>query len=98
MSKLLRWMFQIVIIVLAVVLALAVVVLLCYVVYRLYWQNPPRIENLDERLPVLFHFGRLWVIWLWIIGLQAGALGLGYWVFRLIKRRARRQVCRTQPA
>ena len=85
MSKLLRWVFRSVVLVVLVLLVLAALVVVCYVVYRLYWQNPPRIENLDERLPIIFHFGRLWVVWLWIFGLQAGAVGLGIWAFRLIK-------------
>jgi len=85
LSKLLRWFFRIVVVVLVVLVVLALLFVVCYVVYRIYWRNPPRIENLDERLPLIFHFDRLWVVWVWIVGLQAGAVGLGYWVFRLVK-------------
>ena len=85
MSKLLRWFFRIVVIVLVVLLAVVLVALVGYVVYRIYSQNPPRIENLDERLPRIFHFDRLWVVWVWIVGLQAAAVGLGYWAVRQIK-------------
>ncbi len=85
MSKLLRWFFRIVVVVLLVLLVLAVLVLVCYAVYWSYRHNPPRIENLDERLPLIFHFDRLWVVWVWIVGLQAAAAGLGYWVFRQIR-------------
>jgi len=88
MSKLnefLRSLFRRVIAVLAVLLVLAMLALACYAAYTFYRQNPPRIENLDERLPRVFHFGRLWVVWAWILGLQAGAVALGCWVFRLIR-------------
>ena len=87
MSKLLRWFFWIVLIVVAVLLVLALLAVVGYVAYRTYWQNPPRIENLDERLPLIFHFEHLWVVWVWIIGLQAAAMALAYWVFRLLKGR-----------
>jgi hypothetical protein len=56
-----------------------------YVAYRTYWRNPPRIENLDERLPLVFHFEHLSVVWGWIIGLQAAAMALAYRVYRLLK-------------
>ena len=85
LSKLLRWFFQIVVVVVLVLLALAAVGLVCYGVYYTYRYNPPRIENLDQRLPLIFHFDRLWVLWLWLIGLLAGALGVGLWLLRLVR-------------
>jgi len=85
LSKLLRWFFRIVVVVLVALLVVAVLSVVGYGAYRIYTKNPPRIENLDERLPLIFHFDRLWVVWAWIIGLQAGAVALGLWVFRLIK-------------
>jgi IcmF-related N-terminal domain len=83
LSKLVRWFLRIVVIVVVVLVILAVLALVCLGVYQTFRQNPLRIENLDERLPLIFHFNRLWVVWVWIIGLQAVALGLGYWVIRL---------------
>jgi type VI protein secretion system component VasK len=85
LSKLLLWFFRIVVIVLVVLLVLTVVVLAAYAVYRTYRHDPPRIENLDERLPLIFHFNHLWVVWVWIVGLQAAAAGLGYWVVRQLR-------------
>ncbi len=82
MGKFLRGLFRVVVIVVAVVIVLALVVLAGFVVYRAYQRDPPRIENLDERLPLFFHFGRLWVVWVWIVGLQGAAVALGYWVWR----------------
>ncbi len=87
MNKLLRWLFWLVVIVVAVILVLAFLALVGYVIYRSYWRNPPRIENLDERLPRVFHFEHLWVVWVWIIGLQTAAVALAYWVYRLLKGR-----------
>jgi type VI protein secretion system component VasK len=81
-----RSLFQRVIAVLAVLLVLGLLALMCFAAYTLYQQNPPRIENLDDRLPRVFHFGRLWVVWAWITGLQASAVALLCWVFRLIRR------------
>ena len=96
LSKLLRWFFQIVVVVVLVLLALAAVGLVCYGVYYTYRHNPPRIENLDQRLPLIFHFDRLWVLWLWLIGLLAGALGVGFWLLRLVRgQRASRSVPET---
>ena len=87
MSKLLRWFFQVVVVIVIVLLVLAVLGLACYGVYYTYQYNPPRIENLDQRLPLIFHFDRLWVLWVWIIGLLVAALGFAYWLFRLIRGR-----------
>jgi len=85
LSKLLRWFFRIVVVVLVVLVVLTVLALVCYAVYTTYRHDPPRIENLDERLPLIFHFGRLWVVWVWIVGLLADAAGLGYGVLRQIR-------------
>jgi hypothetical protein len=81
-------LFWIVVVVLVVLLVLALLVLVCFVAYRTYRLNAPRIENLDGRLPLIFHFGRVWVVWVWIVGLQAAAVGLGYWAFRLFRGQA----------
>ncbi len=85
MSKLLRWSFQVVVVVIFVLLVLAFVALVGYAAYNAYRYDPPRIENLDERLPLIFHFDRLWIVWVWIIGLLVAAAGSGYWLFRLIR-------------
>ncbi len=96
MSKLLRWFFQVVVVIVIALMVLAVVGLVCYGVYYTYRYNPPRIENLDQRLPLIFHFDRLWVLWVWIIGLLVAALGFAYWLFRLIQgRRASQSVSET---
>jgi hypothetical protein len=86
LGKFLKWLFQTLIVVFVVLVLLALLALLCYAAYTFYRQHPPRIENLDERLPRIFHFGRIWVVWTWIIGLLAGAVALGCWFFRLLRR------------
>jgi hypothetical protein len=85
LSKLLRWSFQVTVVVILVILVLVVLGLVGYGAYRVYRYDPPRIENLDERLPLIFHFDRLWVVWVWIIGLLVGALAFGYWMLWLIR-------------
>jgi hypothetical protein len=68
-----------------VVVSLILLVALSAAGYWVYWHSPSGIENLDERLPLVFHFERLWIVWAWIACLLACAIGSGYWTVRAIR-------------
>jgi IcmF-related N-terminal domain len=80
----LRWCFRIVALILVASVLLG---LLGLAVYWTLWRNPPRIENLDERLPLIFHFERLWVVWAWVVGLLACGVASGYGAIRRLRSR-----------
>jgi hypothetical protein len=84
LKRFLRWLFRITALILLVLVLLA---LAGSAIYWIVWQAPPRIENLDQRLPRVFHFEHLWVVWTWIVGMLACAAATGSWALRRIRAR-----------